>query len=167
MAKKIRIKPNYIRQVYVSSDILKETENCLKLHGLRGNEGMVFWSGRLSGKCDAWIQHCTCPRQKTTPIGVEISLDQIQNINIMLSARREFLFAQVHSHPGQAFHSSIDDNYSVTFKPGFFSIVVPFFCEEHLKFPGCKIWEYKGFGKWRKLSPGEVKDRFIISNTRG
>lgn len=167
MSKKTRIKPNYIRKVYVPSDILKETENCLKLHGLHGNEGMAFWSGYLLHQCDAWIRHCIYPQQETSPVGVEVSLDEIQKINRMLSAREEFLFAQVHSHPGQAFHSSIDDNYPITFKPGFFSIVIPFFCKDHLEFPKCKIWKYKGFGEWRKLNPGEVKDRFIIPNTGG
>lgn len=160
---KARIKPDYIRRVYVPKYLLRKTGSYLKFHGLQGNEGMVFWSGCLLHKHDAWIRHCIYPRQKTTPVSVEINLDEIQKINIMLCAQKEFLFAQVHSHPGQAFHSSIDDNYPITFKPGFFSIVIPFFCKKHLRFLKYKIWEYKGFGKWHKLGPEEVKARFIIS----
>jgi len=160
---KTRIKPNYITQMYIPEEILQETEKHLRFHGTQGNEGMVFWGGQIRNDNEAWIKSCIHPEQKTSFLSVDIPLDELPKMNVSLNDRREFLFAQIHSHPFEAFHSAIDDNYPITFKPGFFSIVVPFFCKERLEnLSRCEIWEYKGFGKWVTLSPDEIENRFII-----
>jgi len=126
---------------------------------------MVFWSGRLIGRDEARITRCIIPEQIATPAGVRVLLDSAFKISVGLSDRKEFLFVQVHSHPGSSFHSAIDDYNPITDKPGFFSIVVPNYgkVKPYDFFSWC-INEYEGVGRWRELSLEEVRQRFVIED---
>lgn len=162
-ANKNFLKPLQIHRLYIPDNILKETEHYLKEHGLKGMEGLVFWSGILTKKNQGVITSCIYPKQKSSSISVDVDLNESARIHYLLFERNEFLFVQVHSHPGSAFHSIIDDNYPMTHKPGFFSIVVSSYALYGLKgLSGCEVFEYQGNGKWRRLAQKEINNRFVI-----
>lgn len=47
-----------------------------------------------------------------------------------LRTRRQMVAAQVHTHPGPAFHSQADDEWAVVRHAGALSLVVPRFCRD-------------------------------------
>lgn len=126
---------------------------------------MVFWSGKLFHKRKARMTKCIIPEQIATPAGVTVPLSSAFRISVELSERKEFLFAQVHSHPSASFHSAIDDHNPITDKPGFFSIVVPNYgkVKPDDLFNWC-INEYEGMGEWKELRRDEAKRRFVIEH---
>jgi len=157
------IKPSYISILHIAQEILDETLKYLRAHGNKGKECIVFWSGRLSHKNKAHITSCIYPNQEATSISADVSLVESAKIHYLLSKRQEFLFAQVHSHPGEAFHSNTDNFHPITDKPGFFSIVVPYYCTTGLNdLSRCAVFEYKGRGVWRRLDQRERNKRFKI-----
>lgn len=156
-----------LNKVFIPQYILRETEEYLRKHGLRGHEGMVLWSGIRLEKHTAIIKNCIHPQQYSTPISFDVPLYESQRINILLEQRKEVIISQVHTHPGGAFHSHTDDNFPVTFIIGLFSIVVPDFCKSGLRnLLQCSTWEHIGLGKWKELKFNEIKERFIIIKRR-
>lgn len=159
----VRLKPPFLSRLHIPESILKTTATYLKLHGRQGKECMVFWCGKILGKTEGKVTNCIYPNQKSTAVGVQIDPDEVSKIQYLLIAREEFLLAQVHTHPGVAFHSSIDNNYPLTHKLGFLSIVVSNFgATDLLNFSGCRVFEYQGFGRWRGLGRKEVGERLRI-----
>ena len=84
------------------------------------------------------------------------------NAVYFLRSNGEFLFAQVHSHPGIAFHSDDDCNEAISYKKGFISIVVPDYGQNMNGLDVCAIFEYVGNGIWDELSTKIVNERFTI-----
>lgn len=124
---------------------------------------MVLWSGIRLAENKAMVKSCIHPQQYCTPVSFDVPLDESQRINALLEHRKEVIIAQVHTHPGGAFHSGTDDNFPVTFIVGLFSIVVPNFCRDRLRaLWQCRIWEHIGLGKWQELKFDGIKERFII-----
>jgi proteasome lid subunit RPN8/RPN11 len=151
-----------VKQLRIPRPIIDETEFYLKKHALLNEEGMVIWSGIMQRGCKI-VRRCLHPRQFCTALGVDIPVEEAQRINEVLYEKGEVLLAQVHSHPGGAFHSHTDNNFAITFTLGFISIVVPFFGQIGLSdLDRCGIWIHEGYGKWRRLSEEEVKKTLAI-----
>ncbi|MFB6077128.1 MAG: hypothetical protein ABEK12_03290, partial [Candidatus Nanohaloarchaea archaeon] len=76
------------------------------------------------------------------------------------------VLAQVHSHPGVARHSPVDEEKAVSFHEGFVSIVVPDFGETPVyDLRDCGVYVYSATDGWRLLDDDEIKDRFVIEET--
>ena len=153
-----------LHKVFIPQYVLHQAERYLREHGSRGEEGMVLWSGIRLGENKAMVKSCIHPQQYCTPVSFDVPLDESQRINVLLEQKKEVIIAQVHTHPGRAFHSGTDDNFPVTFIVGLFSIVVPNFCKGKLTtLLQCRIWEHMGLGKWQELKFHEIKETFIIA----
>jgi hypothetical protein len=151
-----------IKKVHVPEKILHVTQEHLRTHERVGNEGMVLWTGIKSNR-DAFVKTCIHPVQQCTAVSFDIPLDENQRINTLLKQSNEVIIAQVHSHPGSAFHSSRDDGMPITFTIGLFSLVVPNFCKKDLKdLSELSIWEHIGKGNWQEIKHKEVAERFRI-----
>ncbi len=75
-----------------------------------------------------------------------------------LRARDEKLIAQVHSHPGSAFHSPGDNERAASFHPGYFSIVVPGFARNIEAIEDCALFEFDG-REFRSISSDSAARR--------
>lgn len=58
------------------------------------------------------------------------------------------LLAQVHTHPGAAYHSQRDDAMAALQTPGFLSLVVPNFALGEISLRGTHLTERAGNGDW-------------------
>jgi hypothetical protein len=58
---------------------------------------------------------------------------------------------QVHTHPGAAFHSPIDDAYPIIHTPGFLSLVIPNFAVGPIGFDRAYLTEIQEDGCWREV----------------
>jgi molybdopterin/thiamine biosynthesis adenylyltransferase/proteasome lid subunit RPN8/RPN11 len=150
--------------VYLPYRILVDTLNYLRSHGKKCCECTLFWCGKIVEDKKAIITSLFYPQQYATTLGAEVKPSEVARLYLTLHESKEQLISQVHSHPSTAFHSSIDDNYPIAYKPGLLSIVVP-----HYGFIDAKefisksaIYEYKDYKVWNKLSLDEAKRRIVL-----
>lgn len=110
--------------------VVSETMAFLRLQGRQAWEGVVLWVGRLE-HTEYHVFQAVVPRQ--TPVvtddGVGYIVDgvELHRLNLWLRENGLTLLAQVHSHPGEAYHSDTDDRWAVVTKLGGLSLVVPDF----------------------------------------
>jgi hypothetical protein len=64
--------------------------------------------------------------------------------------------AQIHTHPGHAYHSETDDRYPMVGTVGFVSIVVPWFAERNVRPSDLYVCELAVDGTWHELNPSSV-----------
>jgi hypothetical protein len=148
-------------------DVLKRARRYLQTFGRRHVEGYLCWSGVPTGKDEVEIRSCIFPpdfEPSESSFGrLEIGIQRAFGMGNIVAQRGELIFAQMHSHPDEAFHSPIDDARPISHRPGFMSIVVPDFGFVRLTdLSECKVFEYQGHGRWRELPSGEVARRFVI-----
>ena len=65
------------------------------------------------------------------------------------------LLAQVHSHPGEAYHSEADDRYAIVTAEGGYSLVAPDFGDA-FAIPTCAVYRLD-CGEWLSLTDEEVR----------
>lgn len=160
-------RPEHIETIRIPSRILSETKSYLQRFGRRHAEGYLCWAGSPLNESSVEIKSCIFPpnwKPADSSSGfVATGIRRAFGIGQVAAQRGELIFAQVHSHPYEAFHSYIDDERPISHRPGFISVVVPRFGFVDMKdLTKCKVFEYLGLGRWRELSQSEVKKRFII-----
>jgi hypothetical protein len=67
---------------------------------------------------------------------------------------------QVHTHPGEAFHSPIDDEFPIIHTPGFLSLVIPDFALGPIGFERAYLTEIQADGRWQQVS---INERVVVS----
>lgn len=66
---------------------------------------------------------------------------------------------QVHTHPGEAFHSQVDDEFPVIHSPGFLSLVIPDFAMGPVGFDRAFLAEIQPDGGWREVA---IHERLVL-----
>ena len=66
---------------------------------------------------------------------------------------------QVHTHPGAAFHSQIDDEFPIIHSPGFLSLVIPNFAFGPVGFDDAYLSEIQPDGRWREVP---IAERIVV-----
>lgn len=111
------------------SKVVDETLEALREGGRAGVERVVFWLGSRTSS-EAVISEIYLPQQEAEKDYFRIPPDSMIELMHHLRRRRLVLLAQVHSHPGMAFHSEADDRWAVVRHGGALSIVVPEFASK-------------------------------------
>lgn len=153
---------NKIKSIFLPIDILEETLRRFKEYGKKSLEAFAIWVGKEMNTNfiikDVWI-----PIQCNTILSYYISDIDVHKINVELNKRKYYAIAQLHTHPKNAFHSRIDDNYPILTLPGSFSIVVPNFGDISLRDFLDKVAIYRLIKKkWVLKSKIEVKRKFKV-----
>lgn len=119
-----------VQQFMVSHEILGQTLMALQRFGAEGYEGLVLWLGTVANNV-ATVERAFVPSQHAIAgdegMGYLVTSDTLFELNVSLSQSGLRLLAQVHSHPGAAYHSHADDKYAIVTEDGGLSIVVPNF----------------------------------------
>ncbi len=163
-----------VSKILVEPKIVFKTLEVLRGYGKRNLEGFALWVGSISGN-EAEIEDIWVPPQKSIRnedgVGYFVSNDVLLNISRTLQKKQMQLIAQVHSHPGRAYHSEADDAYAIVTTNGGFSLVVPNFgfCPD--KITDWAVYRLQGTG-WVGLSKQEITQTFIstqknLSNSLG
>ena len=115
----------------VPRQIIDETEAALRGAGDEGYELFVLWSGVQDG-ASFRVRHVHVPAQDSyrTRDGLLVRVDgeALHKLNVWLFENSEQLAAQVHAHPGDAFHSDTDDTFPIAAQLGSLSLVAADFC---------------------------------------
>jgi hypothetical protein len=77
-----------------------------------------------------------------------------------LADLNEGIRVQIHTHPYEAFHSSIDDRFPIIHSVGFLSLVIPDFGAAGPTLHGAYLAEIAADGYWREV-PIETRIRII------
>lgn len=154
-----------IAKFYVPTAVLRETQRFIEAHGAEETEAYVFWAGAVADG-EAYVTTCVYPTANARHGGVKVPLRKMTEINLELRDRDQLVLAQVHSHPGVARHSPVDEEKAVSFHEGFVSIIVPDFGETPVyDLRDCGVYVYNADDGWRLLDKGEIEDRFVIEET--
>jgi hypothetical protein len=149
-----------LHTIWVSPALLVETRSLLLSPAKHGFEGFVLWAGARTAPGEFTISRAIFPVQRPsrTPFGlmVEVPGEELDRLNRECYRRREALIAQVHTHPGEAYHSELDDAKPLVASEGCISIVVPDFAREELKnLMHAAVYRLQQ-GEWRELTAQAV-----------
>ena len=155
-----------VQRVEVPEQVVLETLRTMQQFGQLGCEALVLWLGHVEGR-DARVARAFAPPQ--TPIrgeggvGYFVTSETLFQVNRMLAEHRLRLIAQVHSHPGAAYHSSADDRFAIVTEEGGLSLVVPDFGRAPAEPSQWATYRLTG-GRWRSVPPAAA--RHMLSTDR-
>lgn len=157
--------PPTLSHYSLPAEVLAATRSMLRERGELGVEAVVLWIGRALSDEHAEIIAPVRPGQVAYrgPEGcaVEVPPDALSEIISMLP-EGAFVLARVHTHPGRAYHSPVDDTNMLIAHNGAISIVVPDFARDPMDLARCSVNELRRDG-WRELSAAEVAQRFEVT----
>lgn len=114
------------RIIHVPSQVLEKTLVTLREAGNRDAERLVLWIGRTKGNFSV-VSSVLIPEQIASVDFFRVPPNSMAQIVATLREQRNIIVAQVHSHPGEAFHSPADDKWALISRVGALSIVLPRF----------------------------------------
>jgi proteasome lid subunit RPN8/RPN11 len=137
------------RRLVIDDRQLGGTWHALQKFGAFGCEGLVLWLGTTSG-LEARVTEFVVPPQHPicdeTGVGYFVDGATLSRLNRYLYETGSVFIAQVHSHPGPAYHSEADDRYALVTEEGGFSLVVPEFAT-HPPLMDCALYRLTS-GAW-------------------
>ena len=136
-------------------EIRRTTEQAFRSCGEFRRECVVAWIAKLSAPLEVTrVKHLP---HASSAVMTEIDPAALYTFNLELMSQEECVVAQLHTHPGAAFHSARDDAFPITHSAGLISLVIPRFGQDGLAgMRGCFAAEYLGAGLWRTLPEQEL-----------
>lgn len=110
----------------IARALVEETLGLLREAGSRPAEGIVLWLGRR-GDHVIHVSEAHVPIHESDRDYFRIPPEGMAALMRKLGDEGLFVAAQVHSHPGAAFHSEADDRWAIVRHVGALSLVVPHF----------------------------------------
>jgi hypothetical protein len=132
----------------------------IRMYGGRRSEALLFWGGILSASA-AQVTGVYLPGHRPDGAHAALSKEESRWLVRQLHGRDEKLIAQIHSHPGEAYHSDGDDAGAASFHIGFLSIVVPQYGRGVACLSECAIFEFDGT-RFTELKAGDIAQRFRV-----
>ena len=124
------IRLDSVHHISIDPAVITATLRVLQRFGADDCEGLVLWIGEVS-QDRARITQAVVPDQRPIKseegVGYFVQGAALFDLNRKLSDTGLRLIAQVHSHPGEAYHSETDDRYAIVTADGGLSLVVPDF----------------------------------------
>ena len=142
-------------QFALKRSVYDQTIRYLRGAGHYGVECIVVWAG---APVDDYfvIDTVYCPRQSASAVGAHVESEHVDEMYEHMYRNGRIAVAQVHSHPGEAFHSETDDDVSIVARLGALSLVVPEFAFDD----AADIKHWAGFrldnSGWKGFSPHEL-----------
>ena len=140
-------------QVTESLAVLQES-------GRQGCEGIVLWLGRRYG-ADVEVVEVYRPIHQAREDMFLIPSEGMRALHAKQREGRLFVAAQLHSHPGQAFHSAADDRWAIVRHAGALSLVLPTFAlntSPQSFFKDLKVYRMTIENRWIEVPPREVNE---------
>lgn len=156
-----------IQRVFVPKSLAEAAHEHFRRVGKDGVEGMALWVGHREGR-EVQVVETVIPAQRgiRSPdgVGVTVDGDELFRLNVHLHEHRLGLVAQLHSHPGDAYHSDTDDAFPIATTAGAFSIVVPDYASRPFSLKRCAIYRLFPQQGWVELSTVEALTIINIVN---
>ena len=148
-----------VERVQVPWSVALEAHGYLQAVGKQGLEAIALWVGGIEGQA-ASVAASYIPAQRgvrsAQGLAVVVDGDELHRLNLWLYHRELSLIAQLHSHPGEAYHSDTDDAFPIATRIGSLSIVVPDFAQAPFEVARCAVYRLRANGVWGALSSAEA-----------
>ena len=144
--------------IIVSSAIVQRTLTPLQAAGALQKECVVLWLGRREGN-SIRIMEAIVPVHKAASDQFVIPRTSILSLVETVGSRGMQIVAQVHSHPREAFHSQVDDDWAIVRHVGALSLVLPWFARKTTPetfFKHAVVFSLSPQNTWDHLSPSEA-----------
>jgi proteasome lid subunit RPN8/RPN11 len=151
-----------LERLVLPSAVLDITRRHLQAHGAVQEEGALCWAGTPAGPT-ALVTSALLFTATGDGGGIHVSSAQSSLLYAHCHSRGLTLLAQVHSHPGRAYHSHPDQQLPHSAEVGFLSIVVPYFghCAFD-RFGSWAVFEQVAYERWREWSLAEKGRRMQV-----
>lgn len=159
-----------ITSLHFPADLVDGAHDLLRGAGAEGYEGLVLFAGRRGPALRSTFEVVTAfaPAQilirSEDGVGLRVEPAELLRINRMLYAKRLQLAAQVHSHPGAAYHSETDNAYSVVTVAGGLSLVVPNFASAAFRVATTAVYRLSVRGGWEEVSTPAAESLIQIAD---
>ncbi len=120
---------------------------------------LCYWLGAAvpddsAGRRRAHVVTVAFPRIESGYDHFRVLEGQMAEITTWCTARGLWVLAQVHTHPTDEPHSEADECWPASHRPGFLSIVIPFFAQfATAREPSWRVHELTTNGAWRRVDP--------------
>ena len=135
--------------------------------GTHGVEGVALFAGVREGNTFN-ITQTIIPRQKAGAVEdgliYVVSGEELERIGLALYDNGLQLFAQIHSHPGAAYHSETDDAFPIVTVLGGVSIVVPNFARGGVRLSQWAIYRLLPNTGWTEVTGKQKETLFVIND---
>lgn len=149
-----------ITAIRVPLTLAQEAHAHLQRVGQQGLEGFALWAGVRNGSTFV-VRHTIIPEQigMRAAVGVSVTVhaQELHRLNVWLYERQLSLIAQLHSHPGAAYHSDTDDAFPIATTVGCVSLVIPDFAREPFSLDRCASYRLLPRRGWVSLTVAEVQ----------
>lgn len=156
-----------VTRVLLPRELADAAQEHLRDAGVQGFEGLALWAGRADGR-GFLVEQTIIPRQQglRTESGLcyHVDADELHRINRHLFSHGHTLIAQIHSHPDEAYHSVVDDDYAIAATVGAFSVVVPDFAVRPFDLTECAIYRLLPGARWTRLAPAAIAQLFVLTD---
>lgn len=129
--------------------MLDETFAIFRSCGAGERECQLYWTSPWSDPLG--LSEVVHPRHQSSSYSLSINDQWISSFWLDLADRELGVRVQVHTHPGEAFHSSTDDAYPLVHEVGFLSLVIPDFAHGPVGFDQAYLTEIRPDGRWQQV----------------
>jgi hypothetical protein len=147
------LRPNAVKGgggiLRLAKDMVHKTFRTLRECGRGECECAVYWTGPVGEDSVDGLEH---PVHQRSPFGYRVDDTWLTEFWKRLAASKRRIRAQIHTHPGQAFHSAIDDHWPIVSQAGFVSVVIPDFAAGEPSLDGAWVGCLQADGKWLRLA---------------
>lgn len=140
-----------MKRVICSLRLITETLEILRSGGARGEERVALWLSGASPKAPATVLEAYEPDQVAEVDYFRLPPNSMRALMAHLAATRRRIVAQIHTHPGRAYHSDVDAEWAIVRHVGALSLVLPTFASTTTSanfLKQVKIYEYSAEGEW-------------------
>lgn len=138
----------------VRHEVVDRSFEHLRECGSGSTECVVFWVGPLDTA--DYVDEVVHPHHKASAVGYDVDSSWIGEFWLDLAARGRTIRAQVHTHPGSAFHSSRDDGLPLIHTAGYLSLVIPNFAKGPANFAHAHLAQRTSAGTWSSHDSSEL-----------
>jgi proteasome lid subunit RPN8/RPN11 len=154
------LRPNAVKGgaglLRVAENIVVRTFHTLRECGGGRCECAAYWLGPAEDSIVDGVEH---PVHERSAFGYVVDDRWLTDFWKRLAGSQRSVKAQVHTHPGSAFHSATDDQWPIVSQAGFLSIVIPNFAAGEPSLYAAWIGRLQTDGTWRRLT--SAADAFI------
>lgn len=149
-----------LASVLVPADLAEAAQEHLRETGEHGFEGLALWAGRRSGDVFT-VEQTIIPKQESLRLKgglcYRVDADELHKINCHLYEHGHMLIAQLHSHPDEAYHSPVDDDFAIATTVGAFSLVIPDFAVRPFSLQECAVYRLMPGDGWVRQRDADVQ----------
>jgi hypothetical protein len=139
--------------VRLRSEVLEQAFGHLRRCGAGRRECVVYLTSSLAEP--DLIDRVQHPAHRASAVEYEVALPVIAELFTEMLRARRCVRAQMHTHPGPAYHSPRDNDFALVSTPGYLSIVLPNFAQGPVNLNGAFIAERTPEGGWASVQPSD------------